>query len=117
MIPESRKDEGLMLGRPVRENVSLASLPALSRFGFVRRRAENDQVRDALRRGPGASVHRGRPRRCPAATSRSCMFARALLARAAVLSPTSRPAAWTSAPSATIYELLAELAATASVCC
>ena len=40
MIPESRKDEGLMLRRPVRENVSLASLPALGRFGFVRRGAE-----------------------------------------------------------------------------
>ena len=40
LIPESRKDDGLILRRPIRENVSLASLPRLQRFGFVRRGAE-----------------------------------------------------------------------------
>ncbi|MBX3032139.1 MAG: ATP-binding cassette domain-containing protein [Chloroflexi bacterium] len=40
LIPESRKDEGLCLGRPVRENASLASLTHLSRLGIVRRRTE-----------------------------------------------------------------------------
>lgn len=48
LIPESRKDEGLILGRPVRENVSLARLGAFSRLGVVRRRAEAAAVRGAL---------------------------------------------------------------------
>ena len=40
MIPESRKDDGLILRRSIRENVSLTSLPRLQRLGFVRRGAE-----------------------------------------------------------------------------
>ena len=53
MIPESRKDDGLLLSRPVRENVSLASLRSLGRLGFVRRRLEAHAREGALgaRRG------------------------------------------------------------------
>jgi ABC-type sugar transport system ATPase subunit len=50
MIPESRKDEGLLLGRSVTENVSLASLDTVSRYGFVRRGAERRRAREALDR-------------------------------------------------------------------
>ena len=50
MIPESRKDDGLFLRRPIRENVSLTSLGGLSRFGFVRTGEERARVRDALDR-------------------------------------------------------------------
>jgi rhamnose transport system ATP-binding protein len=62
MIPESRKDDGLLLGRSVTENVSLASLDAVSRYGFVRRGAERRRARVALDRwsvhapGYGAAV-------------------------------------------------------------
>jgi ABC-type sugar transport system ATPase subunit len=48
MIPESRKEQGLLLGRPITENVSLASLARLSEFGLVRRRAERQAVTGAL---------------------------------------------------------------------
>jgi rhamnose transport system ATP-binding protein len=40
MIPESRKEQGLLYGRSVTENVSLASLGSVSRSGVVNRRAE-----------------------------------------------------------------------------
>jgi ribose transport system ATP-binding protein len=40
MIPESRKDQGLIFGRSVIENVTLAKLGDLTRFGLVRARAE-----------------------------------------------------------------------------
>ncbi len=40
MIPESRKDEGLLFGRSVVENVSLSSLNEFSRAGIVDRKAE-----------------------------------------------------------------------------
>ncbi|TNC25473.1 sugar ABC transporter ATP-binding protein [Amycolatopsis alkalitolerans] len=44
MVPESRKDQGLVMARSVRENVALASL-GVRRFGpFVRRRGERSAV-------------------------------------------------------------------------
>ena len=40
MVPESRKEQGLLFGRSVCENVSLSSLASVSRGGVVNRRAE-----------------------------------------------------------------------------
>lgn len=40
MVPESRKDQGLIMGRSIRSNVTLASLPRHSAFGFVSKRRE-----------------------------------------------------------------------------
>ena len=40
LLPEDRKRLGLVLSMNCRENTSLATLPMLTRFGFVRRRAE-----------------------------------------------------------------------------
>jgi simple sugar transport system ATP-binding protein/ribose transport system ATP-binding protein len=49
LIPESRKDQGLVLQRSVRENVTLANLARISRMGWVRRRAERQEVAGLLR--------------------------------------------------------------------
>ena len=49
LIPESRKDQGLVLQRSVRENVTLANLARISRMGWVRRRAERHEVAGLLR--------------------------------------------------------------------
>jgi len=48
LIPESRKDQGLVLQRSVRENVTLANLGRISRLGWVRRRAERREVAGLL---------------------------------------------------------------------
>ncbi len=40
LIPEDRKTEGLMLPMSVRDNLTIAALPALSRGGIIDRRAE-----------------------------------------------------------------------------
>ena len=40
LLPEDRKRQGLVLGLNCRENTALASLPVLSRLGWVRRGAE-----------------------------------------------------------------------------
>jgi ABC-type sugar transport system ATPase subunit len=40
LVPEDRKRQGLVLGLNCRENTALAALPALSRFGWVDRTAE-----------------------------------------------------------------------------
>ena len=58
MIPESRKEQGLLLGRPVRENVSLSTLAMVSRAGMV-------QPRRGAAAGAGRAHPRGRPRRRP----------------------------------------------------
>ena len=50
MIPESRKEQGLLLGRPVSENVTLSSLARLSRAGLVRPGLERRTVREMLTR-------------------------------------------------------------------
>lgn len=47
LIPEDRKNEGLMLPMTVRENLSFAALDALSRFGRIDRKAEAERL-DAL---------------------------------------------------------------------
>jgi ribose transport system ATP-binding protein len=50
MIPESRKEQGLLLGRSVRENVSLSTLRAVSKGGMVLPGPEQRNVRGVLAR-------------------------------------------------------------------
>ena len=45
LVPEDRKRQGLVLGLNCRENTSLAALPALTRFGWVRRDEERAVAR------------------------------------------------------------------------
>ncbi len=52
MIPEDRRAHGVAIGLSVAENISLASLPQVSDYGFVRRGAEAravDRVIEALK--------------------------------------------------------------------
>jgi ABC-type sugar transport system ATPase subunit len=42
LVPEDRKHQGLFLGLPVRENVSSASLPSISRMSIVSRRRDRE---------------------------------------------------------------------------
>ncbi len=48
MIPESRKEQGLVLQRPIVENITLANLGTYSRGGVVGRRREQGAVRRVL---------------------------------------------------------------------
>jgi simple sugar transport system ATP-binding protein/ribose transport system ATP-binding protein len=50
LIPESRKDQGLIFGRSVIENTTLSRLDELSAFGVVRRRAERKAAQAVLER-------------------------------------------------------------------
>ena len=50
MIPESRKDEGLIYGRSSIENSTLSRLPAFTMLGVVRRRAERKAANRVLER-------------------------------------------------------------------
>lgn len=44
LVPESRKDQGLVLGRSVTENVALATLATRATFGWIQRRREASAV-------------------------------------------------------------------------
>ncbi len=49
-VSEDRKEQGVILGLTVRENVSLASLRALSRLGFVPKGTEAARARESVTR-------------------------------------------------------------------
>ena len=86
MIPESRKDDGLMLRRPVRENVSLASLAQL-RSVRVRPSPARGGIAsgDALTSVSASSRLETTPEALSGGNQQKLMFARALLAEPAVL--------------------------------
>jgi ABC-type sugar transport system ATPase subunit len=50
MLPESRKEEGLVMGRSITENVTLPHLDALAAGGFVKRREEARRIDGVLSR-------------------------------------------------------------------
>ncbi len=49
MLPESRKEQGLFMMRPVRENMSVVGLEAFSTLGIVRRRSESRRTDELAR--------------------------------------------------------------------
>jgi ribose transport system ATP-binding protein len=49
LAPEERKSQALLLGEPVLRNVSLPTLPRLSRLGWVHRARERAEVGQVLR--------------------------------------------------------------------
>jgi rhamnose transport system ATP-binding protein len=48
MLPESRKEQGLVMLRPVRENVSLATLDHMAKAGFVNRKRERRRTDELI---------------------------------------------------------------------
>jgi simple sugar transport system ATP-binding protein/ribose transport system ATP-binding protein len=111
MIPESRKDEGLLLARPVRENVSLASLPILSRLGFVSRSAENHQVRESLALVGGTNAIELPALALSGGNQQKLMFARAMLRRPRLLIADEPTRGVDVGAKREIYEHLVHLAA------
>jgi len=112
MIPESRQEQGLLPGRSVTENVSLASLGQLSRLGFVRRRAE----RRAVERMLGQVDVRASSPAAPVSTlsggnQQKVLFARMLLCGPRVLVADEPTRGVDVGAKRAIYDLLTTLAA------
>jgi len=86
LLPEDRKRQGLVLVAAIRENVSLPSLPSLSRSGVVDRRRERDAVArwtDALSvRTPSVETE---VRQLSGGNQQKVVLARWMLANARVL--------------------------------
>jgi simple sugar transport system ATP-binding protein/ribose transport system ATP-binding protein len=111
MIPESRKDDGLMLRRPVRENVSLASLRKFANVGFISRRAESADVGAALRSVDATSSLEAPPATLSGGNQQKLLFARALLAQPGVLIADDPTRGVDVGAKRDLYQLIVDLAA------
>lgn len=111
MIPESRKEQGLLLGRSVSENTVLSVLPALSRLSFIRRSLEKRRadgvltlldVRAASRKMPVGALSGG--------NQQKLLFARTLLCEPQVIVADEPTRGVDVGARRAIYELLVRLA-------
>jgi ribose transport system ATP-binding protein len=110
MIPESRKEQGLLLRRPVRENVSISALAQVSRAGMMQPGPERRRVRDVLSRvdarGGGQSVPASA---LSGGNQQKLLFARSLLRDPAVLIADEPTRGVDVGAKRAIYELLTTL--------
>lgn len=111
ILPESRREQGLFLRRPTRENVSISSIDRFSRFGLTTLAAERRATAEALER---ATVE-GPPERPVGALSggnqQKVLFARAMLARPTILIADEPTRGVDVGSKRAIYDLLVGLAA------
>ena len=110
LIPESRKDDGLILRRPIRENVSLTSLRRFRRLGFVHRGAERAQVRSALEQVDGSPLLEAPAGSLSGGNQQKLLFARALLINPSVLIADEPTRGIDVGAKRDIYEVLVRLA-------
>jgi len=78
LIPESRKEQGLVLGRPIRQNVTLSNLGAFAPGGWVRTGQERRQAGEMLERVTVAGDDRRSVSALSGGNQQKVLFARAL---------------------------------------
>jgi simple sugar transport system ATP-binding protein/ribose transport system ATP-binding protein len=111
MIPESRKEQGLVLGRSVRENVSLPHLRRFSRAGVMAPRAERRSVDEMMERAGVRGIGMdARARNASGGNQQKMLFARWLLAEPPLLIADEPTRGVDVGSKRNIYDLLAELA-------
>ena len=78
LIPESRKEQGLVLGRPIRQNVTLANLGHISTAGWVQTRRERRDAKTMLDRVTVVGDDRRSISALSGGNQQKVLFARAL---------------------------------------
>lgn len=112
MIPESRKDQGLVLDRSVKDNITLPYLREVERLGVISGRHEGDLAADrSTRVGVKASSVDAHVRTLSGGNQQKVLFARALV-RPPVLLIADEPTRGVDVGAKrAIYDLIAGLAA------
>ncbi len=111
LIPESRKDSGLLLNRSVTENVTLSALGGCSRFGLVRPRQQRRATAELAQRLTIRMAHL----HAPASTlsggnQQKLLFARGMLSRPQLLIADEPTRGVDVGARRAIYDLIAEQA-------
>src|SRR5690606_28952029 len=78
LIPESRKEQGLVLGRPIRQNVTLSNLAEVATVGWLRPGDERRGAREMLSRVTVAGDDRRSVAALSGGNQQKVLFARAL---------------------------------------
>jgi ABC-type sugar transport system ATPase subunit len=112
MIPESRKDQGLIFGRSSIENSTLSRLRALSALGVVRRRAERKAANAVLTRcGVRGASFRAPVDALSGGNQQKVLLARMLFCEPRVVIADEPTRGVDVGAKRVIYDFLAELAA------
>ena len=111
MIPESRKDEGLIFGRSSTENSTLSTLATFSALGIVRRRGERKAARTVLERcGVRGASFRAPVDELSGGNQQKVLLARMLLCEPRVVIADEPTRGVDVGAKLAIYEFLVELA-------
>jgi rhamnose transport system ATP-binding protein len=111
MLPESRRAQGLVMGRPIADNVTLPHLSKFAKTGFVRRRDEQAAVGDTLKKvGVTADRNQGNVINLSGGNQQRVLFAKWLLNAPRVLLADEPTRGVDVGAKRAIYELLVHLA-------
>jgi simple sugar transport system ATP-binding protein/ribose transport system ATP-binding protein len=112
LIPESRKEMGLMMGRSVRENVSLSRLGLVSRLGWIAGKRERRTVSGLLEKTTVKSAGMGQSvSMLSGGNQQKLLFARSIMCAPSVLVADEPTRGVDVGSKRAIYDLLVEMAA------
>ena len=111
LIPESRKEMGLMMGRSVRENISLSRLDLVSRFGWIGAIRERRAVSALMNKTTVKAANMGLPAMMlSGGNQQKLLFARSMMCSPTVLIADEPTRGVDVGSKRAIYDLLVEMA-------